>query len=396
MGRGGRGRGKRAQQKGDAVEREALERAWQERIEEAPELAALVVARGAQREPFHRWLGYRQGFAPELVRRFLAEGKLPDGPVLDPFCGSGTVPTECARQGRFGIGGDVVSPLLFCAAARGSDPTDWTPPEEATTFEACWAAAVDADDDATARAAVLQAVSAAHDGEGRKLRDAATPRELVLTALTMMREDAMNEGERPESAAYVRSDARRLPYASASIAGVVTSPPYLSRYDYARVNDPLEKLYSGTGRRRGRRHQVRASRTAAPRQNDTIHPAVDEAAVRLANAGQPKLAAAVTGYAHDLDRALAELARVLRPGGPLWLVVAGADLKRVYIPADLVLAERCAEHGLRVERVEQARLLRGSSRLLGGLGGVAPREVIIRCRRRLSPIAHDPHSGVRR
>ena len=51
--------------------REDLERRWRGRLAEEPRLATLVTAQGNAREPFHRWLPYRQGFSPGLVRLFL-------------------------------------------------------------------------------------------------------------------------------------------------------------------------------------------------------------------------------------------------------------------------------------------------------------------------------------
>ena len=104
-----RGGGARSRQRAEAQHRSALELEWEDKLRDDASFAPLVVAKGALSEPFHRWMAYRQGFAPELVRRFLAHGELPDGVILDPFSGSGTVATEAARQGRAALGIDAVS-----------------------------------------------------------------------------------------------------------------------------------------------------------------------------------------------------------------------------------------------------------------------------------------------
>lgn len=335
-----------------------LERAWADRLELAPDLAPLVVAKSAQHEPYHRWLRYRQGFAPELVRRFLETAGQVEGPVLDPFSGSGTVATECARRGVSGIGVDVVGSLAFMAAARG-----------------------DVSDACRRRAAELLAAAATVDGEGHARRGEDGPDRNAI--LAMMEEDITQEP--PNALAhFVCGDARRLPIADASVGGVLTSPPYLSRYDYARVNDPTESLWRGEGRRKGRRRQLSASAATASGGAHSTHPAVEEAARRLEDAGRGREATAVRGYVADLVHAMAELARVMRPEAPLWFVVAGAELKRVYIPADLVCAELAASAGMRIEAVCVARRLREPGRRLGDLHNVAAREVVIVARRTAS------------
>ena len=351
MGRGrGRG-GARSRQHDEAAAREALERGWAERLEATPDLSALVVAKNAQREPYHRWLSYRQGFSPELVRRFLQAADLVDGPVLDPFSGSGTVATECARRGVNGIGVDVVGSLAFMAAARGN-----------------------VSDTHRRDAAQLLAAAATVDGEGHARRGGDAPDADAI--LKMMQEDLAME---PPSglARLVCGDARRLPIADASVGGALTSPPYLSRYDYARVNDPAEKLWSGRGRRKGRARQLSASAATASGNAPSVHPAMEEAARRLDDAGRPRESAAVRGYGNDMQDVMAELARVMRPGAPLWFVVAGAELKRVYVPADLVCAELAAAAGFDIEAIRVARRLKEPGRRLGDLHHVAAREVVI-------------------
>ena len=146
--------------------------------------------------------------------------------------------------------------------------------------------------------------------------------------LAMMKEDITREP--PNALAHlVCGDARRLPIADASVGGALTSPPYLSRYDYARVNDPAERLSGGRGRRKGRQRKLSASVTTASDDTTSSHPALEEAARRLEHAGRRREATAVRGYGSDVRLVMAELARVMRPGAPLWFVVGGADLKRV-------------------------------------------------------------------
>jgi hypothetical protein len=50
----------------------------------------------------------------ELVRSFTCEGAL----VLDPFCGVGTIPIACARQGRRYLGIEIGAEYLRVARRR--------------------------------------------------------------------------------------------------------------------------------------------------------------------------------------------------------------------------------------------------------------------------------------
>lgn len=373
-----RGRNVRADQRARAREREALEERFEDLLAEAPELEELVTARGAKAEPFHRWFRYVQGFAPELVRRFLAQAAPRAGPLLDPFSGSGTVVTECARQGRSAVGVDAAPVLAFLARSRFL-----LPPEEefAVTgdpdFEALYAAAPDA----WTRAGVLAAAATSVDGEGHRRTLQATPAELVRTRLGWMREDARRRLETPGE--FVVGDARALPFARAVFGGALTSPPYLSRYDYAKINDPMERLYSGRGRRSGRRSQVRAAPVLARGSADlALPPAAEEAARELEFLGERDLAKLVLAYFADLGRVLAELARTLATGAPCWIVIGGADLKRSYVPSDLILAAMAEDRGFDVAALRIARRLRDSGRRLGARSDVAPRETVVELLRR--------------
>jgi hypothetical protein len=381
MGRGrARGRtGARSHQRADAAARETLEREWAERLDPDPSLLSLVTARGARQEPLHRWISYRQGFSPELARRFLADARLPEhGVVLDPFSGSGTVATEVALAGRRSLGLDAIGALAFVHSGRGGPPPgDWRPDPGADL-----PALLEAAPDRASRVAVILAASAGTGGEGERLDGGPSPAERVDAALEMMRRDLASTRAPLGVGLFAIADARALPLAEGSVAGVLTSPPYLSRYDYARINDPLERLWRGRGRRRNRPHQVRASRSGGrPAKAPSVHPAAAEAADRLLESGRSLEAAAVMGYVADMAQATREIARVLLPGAPVWMVVAGADVKRVYVPADLILVELLAGAGLRIEALSVARELRPSARRLGDLSGVAPREILIQARR---------------
>lgn len=365
----------RAHQKAAAAIRVELEERLDDLLYEDADFVPLITAHGARAEPFHRWFRYRQGFAPEFVRRFLSEARLPEGPVLDPFSGSGTVAIECARNGRNAVAVEVLSALAFLTRARMLKAVpDWEGLDATREHALLMREATHPGH----RAAVLCAAARTVDGEGRR-HDGVAPD--VRSLLDLIREDSAMPLS--AEALVLAADARALPLADKSIAGVLTSPPYLSRYDYTRINERIQRLHDDGGKGRQRRSQMRASRNiAGSRTASAIHPVVEEISREAFERSGPARARQLTSYFTDLARVLDELARVMKPSAPCWFNIAGTDHQRVYVPSDLVAAALAEERGFRVEKIIVARELRDSGRSLGELTGVTPRESILFLRRR--------------
>ena len=363
--------------------REGLERRWREHLTPEPRLATLVTAQGNAREPFHRWLPYRQGFSPGLVRLYLTEERreLGDGPVLDPFSGSGTTITECARQRRPAIGVEALPALVFVAAAK-FEPAWIRLPETGPTES--WEQIADQLTLPLHRAALMIAHARRHTGSGALNRAAPTIRTALASVAEMMAEDM--QVPLPMRNRSLNGDARELEgIEDECIAGMVTSPPYLSRYDYTQTNDPIETVYRHwfAPQEPAALQQIHASprgRSRRPR-HDALHPAATEAQGVLAGGGHQRQADAVTNYFADMQAVFAAAHRVLMPGAAAWFIVGGVRLKEVYVPTDLVLAEMAQETGFAVEALRVARDLNPIRKKLGGAGHIAPRETLIALRK---------------
>lgn len=323
-----RGRGVRADRREREEAREAIEREYRDLLEHDDSLATLVTGEEAAREPFHRWLPYRQKFSPGLVRRFLKGVK---GIVLDPFGGSGTTAIAAAQAGVRAVSVEAVPVLAFLTRAR------FRPSPRADAILVA----------AGAQAGWLEA-------------DRARPL--------------------PPLGSAIVGDARRLPFRDHVFGGIVTSPPYLSRYDYVGQAAPLSRLFD-PDRAARRDAQVRAAVGRRTRRSEEPLPAAaEEAAEGLDAKGVRGTAALVRAYFADLDAFLGEARRVLRKAAPLWLVIGGADLDREYVPADLIAAEQARRRGFLLDGISVARRLREAGRFLGGLRDVAPRESVLRLR----------------
>lgn len=363
--------------------REALERRWFRQIEQRPELAEHVTGTGLRSEPFHRWLPYKQAFSPQLIRSFLREmlSNVSDGPIFDPFAGTGTTIVECVARGCPALGVEATPALAYIARAKGARSFPTLPNlDNCQTIEQL----ADQLTDPVHRAGLLCAHAAGHTTDGHPIADAPPIRLRLANILKQIRADLAHPLNAPVDVRV--GDARVLAdIPDNSVAAALTSPPYLSRHDYTRITRPIEQLserwFPARDESGARERQIRAH-PKAYEQSWTIppHAATAEAIAALQAREEPKLSGIVRSYFEDMHRALAALLRTLRSNAPVWFVVGGARLKGVYVPADLILAEHARALGFTVGSIMVARRLIPTGRKLGNLSDVSPRESILELR----------------
>lgn len=70
-------------------------------------------------EARHRWFFVKEAFAPDVVRHAMADANVGGGDlVVDPFCGSGTVPLQAAIEHRPAAGIEVNPFLAFVTRTK--------------------------------------------------------------------------------------------------------------------------------------------------------------------------------------------------------------------------------------------------------------------------------------
>lgn len=370
----------------ETAAREALENVWADGLSPAAQLAELVTAGQLREETFHRWLWYKQGFSPALVRQFLRQAfddAPPDGLILDPFAGAGTVPIECSRRDVPAVGVEAVEALAFTATVRGARQFPALP---SLAGAAHWREIADRFTEPLHRAALICAAARQHTSTG-KLSSTAPPLKVALrSVLIEITEDLQTPLPRP--VVVHTGDARDLTQLEdESVAGVLTSPPYLSRHDYTRTTRPHEMIYrhwnQAEPQSAQRRRQVRAHARAYQQDwTEPLPPAVDETAAEFQGIDEPKLAGIVRSYFEDLARFLTSLHRVMAPGSPAWVIIGGARLHEVHIPSDIIFAELAHERGFEVTGLRVARRVVPRGVGFGSLADVAPRETCVELRKR--------------
>ena len=206
------------------------------------------------------------------------------------------------------------------------------------------------------------------------------------TAGVMIGDVGMGGFPRSTSVSVRRADARSLPLGSASVDGVVSSPPYANRHDYSRVFH-IELLLLGMteGQVTDLRHgTVRSHVEARPpvgfsRRLRGYHPPgmLAEALGMLPARLDGRVRRFLRGYFEDLYLTLAEVRRVLRTGGQAAYVIGNVQHAGVMIRADEIAAEVGQQAGLRFEGCWVVRTRGNAAQQMGRYGRRPSRESVV-------------------
>jgi adenine-specific DNA methylase len=152
-------------------------------------------------------------------------------------------------------------------------------------------------------------------------------------------------------------DARNLPLDPATIDVVITSPPYLNAIDYQRmtkfslvwmgysVDDLREIRASNVGTEfSGAEAELTEAQADAFRAMGNTR-VLSERSVRM-----------LKRYIRDMDSTVAELARVLKPGGRALIVIGDSTIRGCYVRNSCGLAQLAEARGLRVTKAHRRRL----------------------------------------
>lgn len=374
--------------------------------------------------PVHRWYPFKEAFSPRLVEQAAQESNVARGDaVLDPFCGSGTVPVAAAQRGASGVGLEVNPFMAFVSRTKllRVDPStlrralprlisasragDRSPLERFSTFssgggaekwlfnpsvlrafEGAWRAAgtVSTATRDLLRLALLAAVmdvcNAKRDGKCLRYKtnwaDLRYGRRDFIEALGIrvnaMAEDLGSAVAPAGTARITLGDSRRD--LAKSFRGrfklCVTSPPYLNSFDYSDVYRPelfLGKFVSSNEELRALRFKTVRSHVQVdwerPVREDfgaLYSECVGELRERAKCMWNPRLPQMVQAYFEDMGGVLHWLRKRSRDDGKLWIVVSTSAYGGVEVPVDLILGELGVRAGWYLRDVGVLRYLRTS------------------------------------
>ena len=358
----------------------------------------LDVDPAAARALTHGFHSYAGRMHPSIARGAIEAFSKPGETVVDPFCGSGTVLVEAMAAGRAGIGVDASALAVAIARVRstvlGEDDRERLVAEAARIAEESserarkrrrpevpsWADqeiqrfhahvlfellglrelvfATKEDQVGWALRLCLSSIlvkfmkagpEAPRDGEAKRIARGIPSRMLADRAVELARGLGALERRMPAGTPAPEvheADARALPIPDRKVALVLSSPPYAGTYDYAAQHE-TRFVWLGLSARKFRKLQMGA---------------------RVSAIGDTKSGV----WRADETRFVAEMARVLRPGGHALLVVGDGVIDGQPEHAPDSVAEAGEPVGLEpIARASQARPIH--DRRLAAIFGDRPR-----------------------
>jgi len=391
--------------------------------------------------PRHRWYVIKEGFSPTVFKTASDSVELSEGDaILDPFCGSGTVPLSATLDGHPAYGIEVNPFLAFVSRAKliqcspalikkflasvvdGVRCGAKSPLESYSTFcrtegaskwlfnrsvlrafEGGWNKALQCSQPAR-DLLQLALLGAAMDNcnataDGKCLRYRKDWQETRFGKVSFIedfegRVDAVCSDlkiSRIETSASVifGGDARKIMASDGKRFKLcVTSPPYLNSFDYSDVYRPelfLGKFVSSNSelaliRKSTVRSHVQANWALPERSSfGSLYTKVaEEVRGRADVLWDHRIPRMIQAYFEDMERVLLRLRRLAVPGAGVWVVVATSAYAGVEVPVDFIIAEIAERSGWFLSDVGVIRHLRSSGQHLNKLGEDAPRALHLR------------------
>ena len=423
-------------QSGVTTDRESLERRFRPTFRICTELRRLVTYVPNKKLPVYNWFKYKEGFSRDLVIKLLQHWHIPRTDyILDPFAGSGTTLLAGQELAYHTVGIDVLPIAVYVAKtklhhwnrldelSRAIDQLmrmsykrphhhfpdvriidkAFTPKTQTEIM--FYKESIERfkspvrDFLMLGLLSILERVSfTSKDGQFLRLVERAIPpvKDMLRQQLAMM---LMDVRERHRSlfqcdhidADMFQGDAREtiLPRKYAGrIGAVITSPPYLNRYDYSRTYalELCALFVNNFEELRSIRHSLVRSHIESQEHHGkeiSIH-SLDEVLFNLSlkTLNNDRIPIMIKGYFEDMNLCIKQMARYLKPGGLVALVVANARFEGELVPTDLILSELAEQQGFSVEEIWITRFKGNSSQQMAKYGRTPVRETIVFWRKR--------------
>ncbi len=412
-------------------QRHMLEKKYARFFQEKPEYRQLVTYVPNKKLPVYNWFKYKEGFSRQLVFKILLDWKVSkDEIILDPFAGCGTTLLACKESGYRAVGLDILPVAVFVAKVKLQDWPDLTllqnaidslldkkykPPtlsfpkvaiidkafskkvqDEILFYKECITEFEKPVQDflMLGLISILEQVSyTSKDGQFLRLVDRNIPpvKKTLKKQLSEMLDDLYQQQQvlfkgGKAKVEILQGDATLADLPKkywGKIGAVITSPPYLNRYDYSRTYSlELCTLFVDQfSDLRNIRHSLLRSHIESREHSgkEISLPALDEILknLKIKDLNNDRIPIMIKGYFEDMNLVIKQLVNYLRPGGLIALVVANARFEGELVPTDLILSELAEFHGLRTESIWITRYKGNSSQQMGRYGRIPVRESIV-------------------
>ena len=153
-----------------------------------------------------------------------------------------------------------------------------------------------------------------------------------------------------------RRDARNLPCESNSVSLIVTSPPYVTSYEYADLHQ-LTALWLGYAKNVAEfREGFIGSIYKRTSVHDEIKSEIAKKEIEELKKKSKREAEAVRDYFFEMQQCFEEMHRVLKPGGKVCIVIGNTELKKVKILNAEIFVEIMLNLGFRIHKIMKRRI----------------------------------------
>jgi hypothetical protein len=210
------------------------------------------------------------------------------------------------------------------------------------------------------------------------------PENILEFFLTTARSFANDVEEAPmvKTPQFEIADSRSIGLQDGSVDSVITSPPYLNRYDYTRIYS-LELAMMGLSDEEVRKirkdtikSHVEARHRVFPELKSKIF---DEINAEIPNRelSNPQIPNMISGYFHDMAWNINEISNSLKPGGFACYVVGNCRFSGIHVEVDSILGQIGESVGLHVEDILIAKTRGSSAQQVKKYGDQPLRESIV-------------------
>ena len=373
--------------------------------------------------PRQRWYFIKEAFSPKLVEKAIEQSECQEGDIIvDPFCGSGTVPLVASTNGYRGIGievnpflafvantkllqsppkkieeqidkitagverGEISSLESFSTFSRTDGAQKWLFNQEVLrAFTGGWnvtlefSASMQKIFQLALLGAAMDTSNATRDGKALRYRKAWKDLkydkqdfiEAFKERIEKIKTDLIICPDLNQSLIIPGDSRQELNKLTDRFKLCVTSPPYLNSFDYTDVYRP--ELFLGRfvlspeGLRALRQKTVRSHVQAKWKDpikknfGEKYEKSIKLLSQRTNLLWNPRLIIMIQAYFEDIQCVLKDLYRLSLPDAHLWLVVSTSAYAGVEIPVDLIIADIGANVGWQLQEIGVLRYLRTSS-----------------------------------
>ena len=346
----------------------------------------------------HGYHRYPAKFIPQVAARLIEEHSQPNDIVADVFAGCGTTLVEAKMRGLRALGTDInpVATLITQAKIAPINPATletaheqlayalettspdtytpkheridyWFPPEQKKQLAHCLSTIQRIDDKKLrcfflcAFSHILKNCSIWAQKSNKPVRDyekkTANPIDALHRQIKAMKRGNAEFYKRLQQEKHLETlctihcqDARTFPAQDATVGLVVTSPPYVTSYEYGDLHQLAALWLEHTDDIASFRSQFIGSAYHVQPTHDLYSPQAQDIVTDL-NAISTRTALSVASYFGAMAQVFAEMHRILKPTGKACIVIGNTKLKGVDICNAEVFAEQLGNLGFRLQDV---------------------------------------------